>query len=350
MIKIKNLLLMATGYLMLFLVLFFSPEISKGAKQGVDIVFNMLLPSLFCFMILSNFIMKTRLSEIVALPFEKFFGKLFHLNKRECAIFILSLIGGYPIGAKLIASSFENGEISKEKSESLLSFFINCGPAFLISGVGAGLFGNSKLGLVIYISEVISAFFVGIIATRGFHNSEEKIKTSQHNVGTALCESVEGATKTMITIGAYSIFFSAVLPLLNLILEKLPKPVFQIASGLLEVTNGCFSLNTENALSALLFITLFTSFGGVCVIFQLISILEGSGLSLKKFLKLRGLYVSLSLALVYLYLKIFPETIECLSVNRSLNRKIYQASPIASIFLIIMSLMLLFFQRKSAKI
>lgn len=312
---------------------------------------NMLIPSLFCFMIFSNFIMKTKLKRVISFPLEKLFSKAFRLNSCESTIYLLSLIGGYPIGAKLISDLYAKGEIKKEKAERLLAFFVNCGPSFLISGIGAGLLGNVKIGVIIYLSELLASFIIGFIITRKTDISVSKTNESPSaDFGIALTESVVDATKTMILICAYSVFFSAVLPLIMLFCKNFPQLLLQIISGVLEVTNGCFSMVADNAAASVLLLTGFTAFGGICVIFQIYSIVNQSGLSLLLFLKYRFLYTAISVSLVYLYLRLFPSVTECMAINSAIRREIYTVSPLASIFLIILSLMLLFFQRKSAKI
>lgn len=203
-------MLLGITYCALFLILFFSPEIADGTKKGISVSMNMLIPSLFCFMIFSNFIMKTKLKRVISFPLEKLFSKAFRLNSCESTIYLLSLIGGYPIGAKLISDLYAKGEIKKEKAERLLAFFVNCGPSFLISGIGAGLLGNVKIGVIIYLSELLASFIIGFIITRKTDISVSKTNESPSaDFGIALTESVVDATKTMILICAYSVFLGS---------------------------------------------------------------------------------------------------------------------------------------------
>ncbi len=49
--------------------------------------------------------------------------------------FIMGIISGYPVGAKIVTEFRKNGECSKVEAERLLSFSNNSGPLFIIGTV-----------------------------------------------------------------------------------------------------------------------------------------------------------------------------------------------------------------------
>lgn len=49
--------------------------------------------------------------------------------------FIMGIISGYPVGAKIVTEFRKNGECSKVEAERLLSFTNNSGPLFIIGTV-----------------------------------------------------------------------------------------------------------------------------------------------------------------------------------------------------------------------
>lgn len=49
--------------------------------------------------------------------------------------FIMGIISGYPVGAKIVTEFRKNGECSKAEAERLLSFTNNSGPLFIIGTV-----------------------------------------------------------------------------------------------------------------------------------------------------------------------------------------------------------------------
>ncbi len=49
--------------------------------------------------------------------------------------FIMGIISGYPVGAKIVTEFRKNGECSKAEAERLLAFTNNSGPLFIIGTV-----------------------------------------------------------------------------------------------------------------------------------------------------------------------------------------------------------------------
>ncbi len=59
--------------------------------------------------------------------------------------FVMGIISGYPVGAKIVTEFKNNGECSKAEAERLLSFTNNSGPLFIIGTVGIAMFGNTLI-------------------------------------------------------------------------------------------------------------------------------------------------------------------------------------------------------------
>lgn len=67
--------------------------------------------------------------------------------------FVLGLLCGYPMGAKLTADLYHAGKISRQESEYLLTFCNNPSPAFLVTYVGQiCLEGKVPVGFLVGIS------------------------------------------------------------------------------------------------------------------------------------------------------------------------------------------------------
>lgn len=114
-----------------------NPELcASGAAQGLLLSGRVLIPSLFPMTVCTMFIMGSgafsglkRVSHVTQ--------KLFHLSSDEFITVILSLIGGYPVGAKLLNEAVREKRISAEKAGLMLCYCVNSGPAFAVSAVGA---------------------------------------------------------------------------------------------------------------------------------------------------------------------------------------------------------------------
>ena len=70
--------------------------------------------------------------------------------------FIMGIISGYPVGAKIVTEFRKNGDCSRAEAERLLAFTNNSGPLFIIGSVGISMFGNTLIRItLIYNSYII---------------------------------------------------------------------------------------------------------------------------------------------------------------------------------------------------
>ena len=74
---------------------------------------------------------------------------LFNIRGEGSFAFIMGILSGYPMGAKIAANFRQNNICSKVECERLLSFTNNSGPLFIIGSVGISLFGNSTIGFLL---------------------------------------------------------------------------------------------------------------------------------------------------------------------------------------------------------
>lgn len=338
----KNILPMLICYGAIFVLVLYSSWVSGGVKLGVETCVNLVIPSLFIFMVLGNIIVSSRLCEAIAMPFSPIGRWLFGLDATLMSIVIISLVGGYPIGARMLAKKVCSGEISSEDASHMLCYCVNCGPAFLISGVGAGILGNAKVGVIICISQVLACFTIAILKRGKIGH----IKTSKSNYQTGsalLVNAVSDSVKAMATVCGLILCFSVLTAILGQFLGNATAYI----NGILEVTTAIkpLSLLTNGAV----LIAIFTAFGGVCVHMQIAAMLKGCNVSLKRFFLWRIVYASISGGAVFVWLTLFPEPLNCFGISQQLT-PLQQASPTATIFLILLSIMLLFFSKKFDRI
>lgn len=327
----------------LFLTIYNSKVISSGVKNGIYTCINLVIPSLFIFMVISNIIINSKLGEIISLPFSPIAKHIFGIDKSLFSIVILSLIGGYPIGAKLIANKVKSGELTVKTANNMLCYCVNCGPAFLISGVGVAVYNSLEIGLMLYFSQVIPCFFIGFLL-RNKNDIIIKTKKKQYQKSSVLLvNAVNDSVKSMGLVCGFIVLFAGFIPLLN----NISSPYKQLLNGFLEVTTACFELSGLQ--HALVLTGIFTAFGGICVHMQISAMLNGSGVSLKKFYLFRLLYCTISGLIMWVLVSLNPQVTNCFGITRNTSA-ITSISPLATIFLILLSIILLFFTKKFVKI
>lgn len=283
-------------------LLFSFPESAlNGAKSGVEICLKTLIPSLFPIMALSTFILRTNALYLPCRALRKVTKFLFCLPENAGQIIFMALIGGYPVGLKMVSDSVKSGEITENEAKRLSMFCMNAGPAFTVTALGVGIYGNELIGIVIFISLCISTLLIGIFTrffSDGKSKSERKSKPPRFS-GDEITYSVWNAFQSMLKISAWVILFGAITACIT---EKLGN-VGQILSSVLEVTGGTV---TASKICPVPVVTALTGFGGFCVHCQVLSFLRDSNLQYKKFLAGRLVNSALSAVICHLIFYFFP--------------------------------------------
>lgn len=347
--KIKDGILFSAVLLLCVLFLLYSKELFSGISAGISICLNTLIPSLFGFMVISKWITDSSLGTILGKPFSPISRFLFRTDPELFPIFLFSLLGGYPVGPRLISEQVKKGIISQKTGQRMLAFCVNCSPAFLISGVSIPLWGSPLPGLIIFSAQAVSCMLIAQITAFGkkIDAPQKKSRQAYEKMSVAFVGAVSGSVRAMAVICGFVLFFCGFFSLFDLI--KLPSRAALLLKGFLEVTSGC-QMIIENPFWGTLIACMFTSFGGICVHLQNMALMNGSGLKILGCILWRIPHVLFSLLFTYLGILIFNPVSGCFRQEGSLSCKVWSVSPLSSFLLIVLGIMLLLFYEKPDKI
>ena len=141
-------------------ILIFSESCSKGALNGISLCLNVLVPSLFPFMAASSFIVKSGLAQKIGKPLNKITKSLFGLSGSFAPVILISMLGGYPVGAKGICELVKSAGISQREAQKAALFSVCAGPGFIINFVGMSLYNSKTVGVIILCSQIISVILL----------------------------------------------------------------------------------------------------------------------------------------------------------------------------------------------
>lgn len=339
MIKTKELLKKS---LTLIFIIFFGiflvrrPDLSfLGVKEGFEICFGTLVPSLFPFIFFASLMINSGAANILGKIFAFISKKIFFLPPAALPVIFLSMIGGFPVGAKGISELFDKKIINSKQAERMLKFCVNAGPAFILGVIGNTLIKNLKIASIILFSQIISSLTIAIILAFlekkqenqkfdniAHENSDIFQKTKVFNsnfkpkkisFAEALINSCESASSAVINMCFLVIIFNILYIFLyslqiiyfcDILLsglgfpQEISKCFFQIV---LEVTKSCQMISNYGVFPQLLAFA--TSWGGLCVHFQVFSILKNLKINYLNFFVFRFLNALLSSFLTFLLIK-----------------------------------------------
>lgn len=330
-------------YLLTFcftLILINSDAAIRHMKAGLELCAKTVIPSLFPFMIMSELLVSSGLGELFGKLFSSPMKKLFGLSGGGSSAAFLGSLCGFPIGAKTAISLYDKGVISKTETEHLMTFSNNPSSAFLINAVGISLFGNRRIGILIYFSVLLASFIIGFLARffiSGSTVSEASriaCKKEPSSPITLFTSSVSGATAGMLTVCAYVLFFSVISGCISDILESrfaLPDTVSAITFGILEMSGGVSRASAVSNLTAAVILTsLISGWSGFSVHFQIISLCAGRDISFKPYFIAKAFQGLLSAIFVSIALILFPD-IKCCTSDVTVESTLFYRESIPDI-------------------
>lgn len=281
-------------------LLLLRPQEAAGAvRDGLALCAGTVIPSLFPFFAAISLLLQLGAAEALGRLCGPVMNPLFRM-RGECALPLLAgLLGGYPSGAGAAAQLFAQGRISRQEAELLLGFCDNCGPAFLLGYVGAGVLGDAGAGVRLYLIHILSALLTGFLLCRLCRDRGPALLGSALPAKTvpfpqALTASISGALASTMNVCAFVVFFRvlAALP---------PMPLSLPAMGILEMAGAAAALRPGRA--GCIAAAAVTGWGGLSVHCQAMSLTAVQGLSFRWHWVGKAAQAALSALLAFL---IFP--------------------------------------------
>ena len=316
-------------------LIIFSRTNLLAAKSGLVLWANSVVPSLFPFFVATELLSHTNFTFYLGKVLNRFMKPLFNVRGEGSFAFIMGIISGYPIGAKIAANFREKNICSKEECERLLSFTNNSGPLFIVGTVGITMFGNSTIGFLLLITHILSSITVGIIFRFWKYNSKNKYYNTNYSLnsnkaiklselGGIIGNSISSSINTILLIGGFVVLFSVIISILQTshllnIFSSCINPILNILhipndfsagiiSGFFELTNGLNIVCNipQKKLSINIIIASFLlGLGGLSVLLQVWSTISKTDLSIKPYILGKLLHACFSAFYTFLFLQNF---------------------------------------------
>lgn len=320
------------------LLIAFPKECADGARKGITLCKDIIIPSLFPFLVLSSFAILSGTVDFSGRKTDKFFRKFFNLSGQSGAVLLFSLFAGFPVGASMASELFQKNKITKTEAQRITLSCVNAGPAFVIGAVGTTMLSSFKAGVLIFISISVSSVLIAYLSKFIFQKDflNEIKPMGETSVSQSLVTSVYNSSKSMFSICGWIILFSS---FVNIISAKNVSESFLItATSFLEVCSGSVMLSQNGnpvILSALL------GWGGLCVHAQIFPCVMKVGIKSKYFFCFRILNCAFSSIICYFLFKIFPCEISVFSQGITAVSQTFAVSAPAAIGLILMCAILI---------
>ncbi|MBQ7566825.1 MAG: hypothetical protein IJT18_06865 [Oscillospiraceae bacterium] len=297
--KKKLPILLGGAALLAFFILL--PDTARSAvESGLSVCGKVLIPSLFPYFAVSELLIVSGAAQAAAKRLGRRISGIFHLPPVVSVAWTLGLLGGYPVGAKMIGELCREGQLTKRDAEAALPLCSNAGPALFFGMIGGTLLGNSAAGAVLFAIHVASSVIVGLIIRPKRASAEEKRMPClpERSFSEALTDSVKNAANAMFNVCAFVVFFSVIAAAAGEVLKGVPTAALLIRCTA-ELTGGAVALAGSALPWAVKFplLAALAAWGGLSVHLQSMALLRGCDLKMKKYFTGKALHAAVSAAL-----------------------------------------------------
>ncbi len=333
----KNIITLIFCLFTISLVIFSRQNLS-AAKNGLSLWFNSVVPSLLPFFIATELLGYTDIIAKIGKVLNRFMKPIFNVPGIGAYAFIMGIISGYPVGAKIVTNFRKQGLCTKAQCERLIAFTNNSGPLFILGTVGISLFANTTTGFLLLITHILAGILVGFIfrfwkykdnenlsSQTQFSTPEKQLSCNVTNLGKILSSSISNAISNVVMIGGFVTLFSIIISILNSsgiigIVSSIFTPIFELFGisgkfcapflcGIVELTNGISTIANimvKNISTNVVLVSFLLGFGGFSILLQVFSIISETDISILPYLLGKILHGSLSALLTYLLINSFP--------------------------------------------
>ncbi|WP_353093907.1 sporulation integral membrane protein YlbJ [Tissierella praeacuta] len=327
-----------------------NPKLSlKSAASGITIWFNIVLPSLLPFFIISEILIGLGFVDFVGKLLQPLMKPLFNMPGESAFPLTMSLLSGYPVGAKITSRLREERLITKNEANRLICFTSTSGPLFMLGAVSIGMLNDPKIAPLIIAPHYLSVLILGLFfsfyksGNRRFLPMEKRniLKEIQESyiiwtktkkpLGPLITKSVKESMDTIILIGGLVIFYSVLVEIL-FSMKLLDRLLYSLSNllnldsqlikgtiiGFFEMTIGCKNIAISNAslISKILVINFVIGWSGFSVHSQALSFINNTDINSRLYILAKFFHGILSSILGYiLYLLKYQEYVQTTFYN-----------------------------------
>lgn len=297
----KTKLVQTTIFVMFLSLIFKSSIVTTELKYALETFLWILFPSIFPFFLIGNLLIEYNFINILNKLLSKITTKIFHTTSTASFVILMSMVSGFPSGAKYIRDLYDKNMLSLEQANYLITFTHFANPLFVLT-VTKNLFNNTNISILILISMYLSNLLIGIITRPKKIDQTIKMELNKvPNFSDALTNSIKSSFELLLLILGNTCFFFLLSRLLTTYFNY-NQFINIIINGFFDITKGIQSisiLSTTTIFKGILILT-FICFGGINIHMQVKNIISNTNISYKNFLLGRICQIAISIFIFFI--------------------------------------------------
>lgn len=292
--------------LLLACMLLYPAQSAEAALRGLTVWATAVLPTLFPYAVCCQLLASSGALERLGRPLTRPMHRLFGCPGEAGPLALLSLLGGSPIGAKLIAARSSEGALTSKQALRLACLTGTVSPMFLLGTLPAWA-NMPTAGWLLLGAHWAGAICTGLIFSMLVRDQralppQPKSSPRPQTGKTSFGETVAGSASAMLQVGGCITLGTVVAALIPSVFPHLPVTVSAGLHGILEMAGGAADISALPLTRRMMLTALsaVSSFGGLSILAQNVAFLSPVGVRTAPLLAARTLHAALSACITYL--------------------------------------------------
>ena len=255
-----------------------------GAQRAMRLWYSSVAPAMFPFLALLPILTGPDACAAYDAVLSRFMRPFFRLPGAAAPALVIGMISGSPGGALAVRQVAAGAGMRQSDARRLALALSGVSPAYLILGVGQGLYGSLALGMKLAAIQVSIQLGL-LILLRGMKESKEERITSLPREELPR-RPIQSAVESVLAVCGYMVLFSSICSVAaSFVGESMGTAlllVFDLPSGVAELARWEIP-------SKMLIQGAAIGFGGLCIAAQNLDALRPLGVTAKEYLSMRGI-------------------------------------------------------------
>ena len=272
------------GALLVIAGILIRPEFAvAGAQRAMRLWYSSVAPAMFPFLALLPVLTGPDACAAYNATFSRLMRPLFGLPGAAAPALVISMISGSPGGALAVRRIASEARLPSSEARRLALALGGVSPAYLILGVGMGLYGSMALGIRLALIQLAIQLLL-LLLLRGFIEDREDqavtLPLREYDQGP-----LRAAVESVLVVCGYMVLFSSVCGVIASFVGEHAGTALLLVSDL---PSGLAELAEWDIPGKMLIQGAAIGFGGLCIAAQNLDALRSLGITVSEYLSVRG--------------------------------------------------------------
>ncbi len=204
---------LAAAVLLLLIMLLLAQHGAETAavlRERIMLCLRLLIPSLYGCTAAALLLQQTGAAALLGRTC-RHTARLLNLSEEGFAVFAVSQLAGYPVGALLLRKIRQRDPQAAATCTQLSGICFGCGPAFAVGFAGGGLFGNPAAGWMLYAANILANLLLALLTRHQRTVPAQGAQPAEIRFSAAMLpDTAAGAVRSMTQICGMVLLFGVV--------------------------------------------------------------------------------------------------------------------------------------------